>query len=76
MNYISTDEAAKKWSVTLRHVQRLLAENRIEGAKKFQRSWMIPADATKPCDPLGRSTIKCRRFTKSSLFPAERGFVN
>jgi len=51
MEYITAVEAAEKWGVTLRQVQRLLAENRIEGANKYYRSWMIPSDAEKPGDP-------------------------
>lgn len=51
MEYISTAEASQKWGVSLRQVQRLLADNRIPGAKKYGRSWMIPDDAEKPIDP-------------------------
>jgi DNA-binding CsgD family transcriptional regulator len=50
MDYISALEASKKWSVSLRQVQRLLAGGRIPGAKKYGRSWMLPADAKKPGD--------------------------
>lgn len=51
MEYISTVEASKKWGVSLRQVQRLLAGNRIPCAKKYGRFWMIPGDAEKPVDP-------------------------
>lgn len=51
MEYISVAEAAEKWDVSVRQVQRLLAHNRITGAKKYGRSWMIPNDAEKPVDP-------------------------
>lgn len=51
MEYISAAEAAKKWEVTPRHVQRLLAEGRIPCARKYGRAWMIPAGAQKPADP-------------------------
>ena len=50
MEYISADEIAKKWDISLRQVQRLLAANRIRYAKKLGRSWMIPIDAEKPTD--------------------------
>ena len=50
MEYITAVEAAEKWGVTPRQVQRLLAENRIPHAKKYYRSWMVPADAEKPAD--------------------------
>lgn len=51
MEYISAAQAAKKWEVTPRHVQRLLAEGRIPCARKYGRAWMIPAHAQKPADP-------------------------
>ncbi len=40
----------EKWGVSLRQVQRLLADNRVPGAKKHGRSWMVPDDAEKPVD--------------------------
>ena len=51
MEYISAAEASEKWGVSLRQVQRLLADNRVPCAKKYGRSWMIPGDAEKPADP-------------------------
>ena len=51
MEYITTAEAAEKWSISLRRVQRLLADGRIPHAKKYGRLWMIPGDAEKPADP-------------------------
>lgn len=51
MQYITASEASVKWAVSLRQVQRLLAGGRIPRAKKYGRSWMIPADAEKPGDP-------------------------
>lgn len=51
MEYISTVDAAKKWDVSTRNVQRLLAEKRIGGARKMGGVWLIPAQAKKPIDP-------------------------
>ena len=51
MRYMTVAEFSEKWGISLRQVQRLLAENRIPGAQKHGRSWMIPADAVKPADP-------------------------
>lgn len=56
MEYISAIEASKRWGVSLRQVQRLLADNRIPRAKKYGRSWMIPDDAEKPLDPRKKKT--------------------
>jgi len=51
MDYISATEAAEKWNIGLRQVQRLLSSGRIPDAKKYGNSWVIPADAEKPRDP-------------------------
>ena len=48
MGYITAKEAAAKWGVTPRHVQILCAEDRIKGATRFGRSWMIPERAVLP----------------------------
>ncbi|HWQ50962.1 MAG TPA: helix-turn-helix transcriptional regulator [Terriglobales bacterium] len=50
MEYSTVAETAEKWGVTARQVQRLLAEGRVPNAKKYGRSWMLPADAEKPGD--------------------------
>ncbi|MDU7250758.1 MAG: DNA-binding protein [Clostridium sp.] len=50
MEYMNVREAAKKWSITERWVQKLCEENRIKGTVRFSRVWMIPKDATKPID--------------------------
>ena len=55
MEYITAIEAAAKWDVSLRQVQRLAAAGRIPGAEKHARDYLIPADAEKPADPrIGR----------------------
>ena len=52
MSYISVRQAAEKWGVSVRQVQALLKNSRIEGAARFNdRAWMIPAGADKPPDP-------------------------
>jgi hypothetical protein len=48
IGYIRADEAAKRWDVSLRQVQRLCDEGRIEGAIKFGTTWAIPDTAEKP----------------------------
>lgn len=48
MEYISVKEAAEKWGVTVRCVQKLCSEERIKGVAKFGKSWMIPARAILP----------------------------
>ena len=46
--YITVQEAAEKWGVTPRQVQILCKENRITGAMRMSRIWLIPDDAEKP----------------------------
>lgn len=43
-------EAARGWGISPRQVQRLLAENRIPGARRHGRAWLIPRAAEKPAD--------------------------
>ena len=50
MDYISCAEAAKKWGISERRVQKLCEVGRIPGAVKFSRVWLIPKDAEKPVD--------------------------
>ena len=49
-DYISVRDAAKKWCISERRVQKLCEENRIPGIAKFSRLWLIPKDAEKPTD--------------------------
>lgn len=51
MNYLTVRQAAEKWGVSARLVQKYCAGGRIPGAQKFGAAWGIPADAVKPRDP-------------------------
>jgi len=48
IGYIQADEAAKRWDVSMRQVQTLCKNGRIEGAVKFGNTWAIPENAPKP----------------------------
>ena len=50
MKYLSTKQVAEKWNINDRRVRVLCEENRIEGALKVGRNWMIDEDAIKPYD--------------------------
>lgn len=50
MQYISIKEAAKAWNLSERRVRALCSENRISGAKKEGKFWIIPENARKPLD--------------------------
>lgn len=70
MEYISAKEASISWGVTLRYVQRLLHDKRIEGAKKFGNSWLIPATAKKPADARRKATVNEKPTDKNKLPPS------
>ncbi len=57
LEYISAAEAAKKWGISERRVQKLCEENRIPGVAKFSYMWLIPKGVEKPVD---RRKIKSR----------------
>ena len=48
IGYIPAEEAAKRWDISLRQVQILCKNERIEGAVKFANAWAIPKNAPKP----------------------------
>lgn len=48
--YMTVQEAAKKWDLSERRVQKLCAENRIDGVIHLSRIWLIPQSAEKPAD--------------------------
>ena len=48
--YMTAQEAAEKWNVSLRWVQRLCKEGRIEGTMNINRIWLIPKITEKPID--------------------------
>jgi len=50
MDYLSTAQAAKKWGISERRVQRLCEDGRVDGAVRFSRVWAIPKDTQKPVD--------------------------
>lgn len=50
LNYISVQQAADKWEISERRIQKLCEENRIAGTIRFGHAWAIPKDAEKPVD--------------------------
>jgi len=48
--YMTVQEAAKKWNLSERRVQKLCAEDRIDGIVHLSRVWLIPKEAEKPAD--------------------------
>lgn len=48
MDYITVKEAAERWGVSTRRVQILCAQDRVKGAYRFGKAWMIPDKAVLP----------------------------
>lgn len=48
MDYISVNEAAKRWNTSERSVRNYCAQGRVDGAFLTGKTWNIPADAQKP----------------------------
>lgn len=65
--YMTIQDAAKKWGITERRVQVLCASGRIEGARKFSRVWAIPSGLEKPSD----ARIKSGKYLKTSKADGE-----
>ena len=60
MEYMTAREAAEKWDISERLVQKYCAQGRIEGVIKLGVSWGIPEDAQKPVDPRRAETTPVR----------------
>ena len=50
MEYISIHEISKKWNIKERKITALCRENRIAGARKIGKNWMVPSNAMIPLD--------------------------
>ena len=49
-DYTDVKEKAAQWGLTPRQVQLMCSKGKIPGARRFGRSWAIPAEAAKPAD--------------------------
>ena len=58
MDYMTVREAAGKWGISERRVQKYCAQGRIEGSRKFGTAWGIPKTALKPSDPRKKEPAK------------------
>ena len=50
MDYISVQDASKKWGISERRIQVLCGEKRVDGTIRFGHAWAIPKNAAKPMD--------------------------
>ena len=75
MTYITVREAAEKWQISQRLVQKYCAAGRIEGAKKFGVSWLIPNTAPKPQDPRKQQGAPSAPFEDGEVAPPHTGLM-
>ena len=50
MEFMTTNDAVKKWGISERRIRQLLQDGRIEGAVKVGNNWNIPINANKQAD--------------------------
>ena len=58
-DYMTVQEAATKWGISERRIQKLCEENRILGVVRLSRVWLIPKDE-KPADGRCKQNRKTR----------------
>lgn len=73
MDYLKIDEMARQWSLSPRRLQTMCAEGKIQGAVRFGRAWMIPADAPRPAD--GRSKAAQSQTEENMPLPRKTPFL-
>lgn len=61
MNYVTTIEMSEIWGISSRRIALLCEQQRIEGAIKKGKTWLIPESAEKPADK--RRNIKKEEIT-------------
>ena len=64
MEYMSCAEAAAKWGISERRVQKLCEVGHISGAVKFSRIWLIPKNQE---NPLTQEEKNLKRIKKSKV---------
>ena len=58
MEYMTTNDAVKKWNISERRIRQLLKDGRIDGAVKVGNTWNIPINANKPADKRSIKTVE------------------
>lgn len=58
MNVMTSAEAAKLWNVSQRRVQDYCKEGKIKGAELIGSRWLLPKNAQKPREKVGRPRKK------------------
>ena len=50
MDYMNAKEAADKWGLSVRRVQVLCEQGRVDGVERLGNVWLISKSAEKPLD--------------------------
>lgn len=50
MDYLTTLEMSQEWGISARRIALLCEQNRVTGAIKKGKTWLIPSNAVKPVD--------------------------
>ena len=73
MKYMTVEEAARKWDISVRAVQIHCQKGNVSGVNLQGKAWMIPADAEKP---RRRARVKGRpNSIRAALLAEKRGQV-
>lgn len=74
--YISTKQAAEKWSLSDRQVRKLCEEGKIDGATRIGKIWSIPDNAEKPTKNLSLDDeIAKKKLQLSKMRPLTMGEI-
>ena len=50
LDWITPQQAAEKWGISVRRVQALCANGQVDNIVKLGRIWLIPKNTSKPID--------------------------
>lgn len=65
---MTTREAADKWGLQIKTVQRVAKAGRIKGAKQAGKAWIIPDDAECPLLTVGRPRLyECPKTSQKGV---------
>lgn len=64
MDYMNAKEAADKWGLSVRRVQVLCEQGRVDGVERLGNVWLISKRAEKPLDGRTREVKKQKQQPK------------
>lgn len=64
MDYMNAKEAADKWGLSVRRVQVLCEQGRVDGVERLGHVWLIPKSVEKPLDGRTREVKKQKQQLK------------